>query len=147
MKTLILLTTALLATTAHASQVTFTATRVVQVSNRNVPAMKLVNHPIRINSDQKVVLVPKTASCAADVCIEQMRYSQLQLVRFQKQAGYVTQVGAHGRIALENGENDATIEIIGANSRTAKMLLVTRSLDGRYTTQATLEGYFTESAF
>lgn len=140
--------TAFLATPAHASKVTFTATRVLQVSNRNVPVMKLVNHPIRINSDQKILLVPKTTPCMnPGYCNEQVQYSQLQLVRFQKVANNVTQVAARGRIALENGENEAQIEIIGGSSRTAKMQLITRSLDGRYTTQATLEGYFSDSAF
>lgn len=136
-----------LVTSAEAATLTFTATRVLEVSSRNTPAQKLLHAPIRVNSDQRLVLVPRPALCADGYCSEQVHYSQLKLVDFQRIGEAVTRAKAQGRLPLDNGDHTAVVEIVGNTDQTARMTITTTSPDGRFQSQATLEGYFTQTVF
>ena len=137
----------LIATPTLATTMTFTATRVLEVSDRHSPAEKFLKNPIRLNSELKTLLLPRTNDCVVEYCNEQLQYAKLQLVQFQKIAGTVTHVKAIGKITLENGVNHAEVMITGNNNQSAKMVITTVSADGMYKSQATLEGYFAQSVF
>lgn len=137
----------LIATTTQASTMTFTATRVLEVSDRHAPAEKLLRAPIRVNSEQKQLLIPRIAPCIAEYCNEQVQYTKLQLVKFQKIGSTVTLAHAKGTIKLENGDNSARVEITGNTDQSGRLTITTISADGMYKSQAVLEGYFTQTAF
>jgi hypothetical protein len=141
------LLTVLFSTSARASTMTFTATRVLEVSDRHAPADKLLRAPVRVNTELKQLLIPRIAPCVAEYCNEQVQFTKFQLVKFQKIGSTVTLAQAKGTLKLENGNNSAQIEIVGNTDQTGRMTITTTSADGMYQSQATLEGYFTQTAF